>query len=48
MLISILVIVLILALALYAVQLLPIDGRLTLLLQLLIILIAIFYLAGFV
>lgn len=45
--ITILVIILIVALALYAVQLLPIDGRLTLILQLLILAIAIIYLAGY-
>lgn len=42
--ITILVLILIVALALYAVQLLPIDGRLTLILQLLILAIAIIYL----
>lgn len=42
--ITILVLILIVALALYAVQLLPIDGRLTLILQLLILIIAIIYL----
>jgi hypothetical protein len=45
MLITLLIVILILGLALYAVQLLPIDGRLTLLLQLVIIVIAIVYLA---
>lgn len=45
--ISILVILLILGLALYAVQLLPIDGRITRLLQVVLIIIAILYLARF-
>lgn len=45
MLITLLIVVLIVALALYAVQLLPFDGRLTLVLQLLILVIAIVYLS---
>lgn len=44
MLISLLVLILIVALALYAVQLLPLDGRLMLILQLAIIIVAIIYL----
>jgi hypothetical protein len=45
MLITLLVILILVALGLYAVQLLPIDGRITLLLQLVIIVIAIVYIA---
>jgi hypothetical protein len=45
MLITILVVLLLLALGLYAVQLLPADGRLTLLLQIVLIAIAIIYIA---
>lgn len=48
MLASILVILLILGLGLYLVQMLPIDGRITLLLQAVIIVIAIIYLIGFI
>jgi hypothetical protein len=45
MLITILVVLIILGLALYATQLIPIDDRLTLLIQLLLIVIAIIYIA---
>jgi hypothetical protein len=45
MLITILVVLVLLGLGLYAVQLLPIDGRITLLLQVVLVLIAIIYIA---
>lgn len=45
MLITLLVVIVLLALGLYVVQLLPIDGRISLLLQLVLILIAIIYIA---
>ena len=45
MLLTILVVLVILGLALYATQLLPIDGRVTLLIQLVLIVIAIIYIA---
>lgn len=45
MLITIIVVLILLGLGLYAVQLLPIDGRITLLLQLVVIVIAIIYIA---
>jgi hypothetical protein len=48
MLISLLVAALVVILLLYLVQLLPIDGRITLALQIGIILVAILYLVGFV
>jgi hypothetical protein len=47
MLITLIVVLLIAGLALYAVQLLPVDGRLTLILQILVIIVAIIYLAKF-
>lgn len=46
MLINLIVVILIVGLALYAVQLVPIDARITLLLQLLIVIVAILFLAG--
>ena len=46
MLVTLLVVVLVVGLALYGVELLPINSRLSLFLQLLIIIIAIIYLAG--
>lgn len=45
MLITILVILILLGLGLYAVQLLPIDGRITLLIQIVLIVIAMIYIA---
>lgn len=47
MLVSLLVAVLVVILLLYLVQLLPLDGRITLALQIAIIVIAIIYLLGF-
>lgn len=47
MLISLLIAVIVVILLLYLVQLVPLDGRITLALQIVIILIAIIYLAGF-
>lgn len=46
MLITLIIVILIVGLALYAVQMIPLDGRITLLLQLLIVIVAIIYLAG--
>jgi hypothetical protein len=46
MLITILVVLLLLGLGLYAVQLLPIDGRILLLLQIVLVVIAIIYIAN--
>lgn len=43
MLITILIVLLVLALALYAVQLLPLDGRILMLIQVVMIVIAILY-----
>ncbi len=48
MLISLLVVLIIIALAFYLIQLLPIDGRLTLALQVIVIVIAIIFLLRFV
>jgi hypothetical protein len=45
MLITILIVLVLLGLALYAVELIPLDGRLTILLQLVLIVIAIIYIA---
>jgi hypothetical protein len=47
MLISLLIVILVVVLLLYLVQLLPLDGRVTLVLQVAIIVIAIIYLLGF-
>jgi hypothetical protein len=44
MLVTLLIVLVVLGLALYAVQLLPLDGRLTLLLQVVLIIIAIVFL----
>lgn len=46
MLITLLIVVLLVVLALYGASLLSVDGRLTMFLQLLIIVVAIVYLAG--
>jgi hypothetical protein len=46
MLITILVVLILLGLALYATQLIPLDGRITLLLQLVLIVFAIIYIAS--
>jgi hypothetical protein len=48
MLISLLVAIVVVILLLYLVQLVPLDGRITLALQIAIILLAILYLVGFV
>lgn len=45
MLVTILIVLLLLGLGLYAVQLLPIDGRILLLIQLVLVVIAIIYIA---
>jgi hypothetical protein len=47
MLVSLLVAILIVILLLYLVQLLPLDGRITIALQVAIIIIAVIYLLGF-
>lgn len=47
MLITLIIVILVVALALYGVQLIPLDGRLTLVLQLLIIIAALIYLIRF-
>lgn len=45
MLLTILVVLILLALAIYVVQLIPLDGRITLLLQIVLVIVAIFYIA---
>lgn len=46
MLLTILIVLIVLGLALYATQLIPLDGRLTLLIQVVLIVIAIVYIAS--
>lgn len=48
MLVSLLIVILIVGLALWGVQQLPLDGRLVLLLQIVIVIAAILYLAGMI